>query len=154
MTSAYREGDVYDYTRRKPAAAAWFRPAAWRRQQYCFLAVFVFGCSRCVWWSAWVFLFRWRWCLEFYRRIVPWSNSTISCRTTGRTMWHNVTFRMGHPGPHVSLWWIAGDWQSCSSHSATSQHWHKPIIPSRSLPQPSFPFSEAMIKHFQKIQQE
>ena len=28
------------------------------------------------------------------------------------------------------------------------QHWHKPIIPSRSLPQPGFPFSEAMINHF------
>ena len=27
---------------------------------------------------------------------------------------------MGHPGPHVSLWWITGDWQSCPSHSATS----------------------------------
>ena len=26
----------------------------------------------------------------------------------------------GHPGPHVSLWWIAGDWQSWPSHSATS----------------------------------
>ena len=34
------------------------------------------------------------------------------------------------------------------------QHWHKPIIPSRSLPQPGVPFSEAMINHFQKIQQE
>ena len=34
------------------------------------------------------------------------------------------------------------------------QHWHKPIIPSRSLPQPCFPFSEEMINHFQKIQQE
>ena len=31
------------------------------------------------------------------------------------------------------------------------QHWHKSIIPSQSLPQPGFPFSEALIN--QKIQQ-
>ena len=37
-------------------------------------------------------------------------------------MWQDITFRTGQnsPGPHVSLWWIAVDWQSCPSHSATS----------------------------------
>ena len=34
-------------------------------------------------------------------------------------MWQDITFRTGHPNPHVTLWWIAGDWQSCPSHSAT-----------------------------------
>ena len=70
-------------------------------------------------------------------------------------MWQDITFRTGHPGPHVSLWWIAGDWQPCLlAQCHVCQHWHKLIISSRSLLQPGFPFSEAMINHFQKIQQE
>ena len=93
--------------------SCWFHPAAWHKQQLCFLAVLLFGHSCSVWWSARVFLFGWRWCLEYCRQAVHWSSSTISCRTTGWTMWQDITFRTGHPGPHVSLWCIAGDWQSC-----------------------------------------
>ena len=97
-----------------------FHPAAWHRQQLCFLAVLLFEYSCGIWWSARVFLFGWRWCLEFCRQMVHWSSYTISCRTTGQTMWQDITFRTGHPGPHVSLWWNADDWQSCPSPSATS----------------------------------
>ena len=93
--------------------SCWFRPAAWHKQQLCFLAVLLFGHSCSVWWSARVFLFGWQWCLEYCRQAVHWFSSTISRRTTGWTMWQDITFRTCHPGPHVSLWGIAGDWQSC-----------------------------------------
>ena len=132
-----------------------FHPAAWHRQQLWFLAILLFRRSRCIWWSACVFLFGWRWCLEFCRQMVHWSSYTISCRSTGQTMWQDITFRTGHPGLHVSLWWIAGDRQPCLlAQCHVCQHWHKLIISSRSLLQPGFPFSEAMIIHFQKIQRE
>ena len=56
-------------------------------QQHLFLAIVLFGHSCCVWWPVWVFLFGWRWCLEFCRQTVHWYSSTISCRTTGRMHW-------------------------------------------------------------------
>ena len=56
---------------------------------------------------------------KYCRQAVHWFSSTISCRTTGRTMWQDITFRTGHPGPHVSLMYCRR-LTVLSLHSATS----------------------------------
>ena len=101
-----------------------------------------------VWWSAWVFLFRWWWCLEFCRQTVRWSSSTISCRTTDEQC---VTFRRGHPGLAI----LSDELQATDSlvprtvpRLSAQANYTVPVTP-----QPGF-FSEAMINHFQKIQQQ
>ena len=81
-----------------------FCPTAWQTK-------FMVSCRspiRALVWRlivARVFLFGWQWCLEFCRRAwtTHWYSSTISYHTTGRTMWQYMTFRTGHPDPHVTL---------------------------------------------------